>query len=70
MRIYHFDILEKDLNVIFCGINPAPMSHNKSNNFSSKSNRFWTVLHLAGFTPHKLEPQQSCPQESFRRPFC
>jgi double-stranded uracil-DNA glycosylase len=27
-------------------------------NFSNRSNRFWNVLHLAGFTDARLQPQE------------
>jgi G:T/U mismatch-specific DNA glycosylase len=40
--------------VIFCGINPAMSAALSGHHFSSGSNRFWRVLHLAGFTPHLI----------------
>jgi TDG/mug DNA glycosylase family protein len=45
------------LDVIFSGINPASTAAEAGHNFSSASNRFWRVLHLAGFTPMQLAPQ-------------
>ncbi|ASW73509.1 formamidopyrimidine-DNA glycosylase [Chryseobacterium piperi] len=50
------DIIAKDLNVIFCGINPGLKSAGDGLHFSGRSNRFWKVLHQAGFTPHQIEP--------------
>jgi G:T/U-mismatch repair DNA glycosylase len=47
---YEPDILVRDLDVIFCGVNPAVTAAVAGHNFSSRSNRFWTVLQLAGFT--------------------
>jgi TDG/mug DNA glycosylase family protein len=45
------DLLRKDLDVVFCGINPALTAAQAGHHFSSRSNRFWRVLYLAGFTP-------------------
>jgi double-stranded uracil-DNA glycosylase len=51
------DLLAKDLNVVFCGINPALSAARAGHHFSSVNNRFWRVLHLAGFTPHLIRPE-------------
>jgi len=48
------DLLSKNLDVVFCGINPALSAARAGHHFSSRSNRFWRVLHLAGFTPHLI----------------
>jgi TDG/mug DNA glycosylase family protein len=50
------DLLKKNLDVVFCGINPAQSAAQAGHHFSSPSNRFWWVLHLAGFTPHLIRP--------------
>jgi double-stranded uracil-DNA glycosylase len=55
---YEPDILAGDLDVIFCGLNPATTAATAGHNFSSRSNRFWTVLHLAGFTDVRLQPHE------------
>jgi len=54
---YEPDILGRGLDVIFCGLNPAASAAAAGHNFSNRSNRFWTVLHLAGFTDVRLQPQ-------------
>jgi len=54
---YETDILARGLNVIFCGLNPALSAVIAGHNFSNRTNRFWTVLHLAGFTNACLQPQ-------------
>jgi TDG/mug DNA glycosylase family protein len=54
---YKPDILGRGLDVIFCGLNPAASAAVAGHNFSNRSNRFWTVLHLAGFTDVQLQPQ-------------
>jgi double-stranded uracil-DNA glycosylase len=55
---YEPDILAGDLDVIFCGLNPATTAATAGHNFSSRSNRFWTVLHLAGLTDVRLQPHE------------
>jgi double-stranded uracil-DNA glycosylase len=52
------DLLESDLDILFCGINPALSAVRAGHHFSSGSNRFWKVLYLAGFTPHQLRPDE------------
>ncbi|MFP7654883.1 G/U mismatch-specific DNA glycosylase [Chryseobacterium proteolyticum] len=49
------DIIAKDLNIIFCGINPGLKSADDGHHFSGRSNRFWKVLHQSGFTPYQIE---------------
>ena len=56
MSEYDPDVLAKGLDVIFCGINPASTAAADGHNFSNRSNRFWPVLHLAGFTDIRLRP--------------
>ena len=51
------DLLRKDLDVVFCGINPALSAARAGHHFSSANNRFWRVLYLAGFTPHLILPE-------------
>jgi double-stranded uracil-DNA glycosylase len=54
---YSPDILAKGLDVVFCGLNPASTAAADGHNFSNRSNRFWLVLHRAGFTDRRLEPR-------------
>ncbi|MEY8760282.1 G/U mismatch-specific DNA glycosylase [Chryseobacterium tongliaoense] len=49
------DIIAKNLKVIFVGINPGLKSAADGHHFSGKSNRFWKVLYLSGFTPYQIE---------------
>ena len=51
------DLLATDLDVLFCGINPALSAARSGHHFSNKSNRFWRVLYLAGFTPHQVRAE-------------
>jgi TDG/mug DNA glycosylase family protein len=52
------DIIAEDLDVLFCGINPGLAAALAGHHFLGRSNRFWAVLHLAGFTPAEISPQR------------
>jgi TDG/mug DNA glycosylase family protein len=54
---YTPDILGDGLDIVFCGLNPAPSAVADGHNFSHPNNRFWSVLHLAGFTDRRLRPE-------------
>lgn len=51
------DILAQRLDVVFCGINPGTGSAALGQHFANRSNRFWRTVHLAGFTPHEIRPE-------------
>jgi TDG/mug DNA glycosylase family protein len=53
------DILDAGLRVVFCGLNPGLRSAAQQLPFANPTNRFWRVLHLAGFTPSLLVPARS-----------
>lgn len=53
------DVISTSLKVVFCGINPGMRSAAVGLHFATRSNRFWRVLHLAGFTPRQLEPEEA-----------
>jgi TDG/mug DNA glycosylase family protein len=57
MRDHLPDIMAEHLSVVFCGINPASTAAEAGRHFVSPSNRFWRVLHLAGFTPVQIKPE-------------
>ena len=50
------DILTEGLDVVFCGLNYAASAVKDGYHFSHRNNRFWPVLHLAGFTDCRLQP--------------
>jgi TDG/mug DNA glycosylase family protein len=52
------DILAHGLRVVFCGLNPGLSSAAQGLPFANPTNRFWRVLHLAGFTPSALMPAE------------
>src|SRR5271154_1440733 len=53
------DVISTSLNVVFCGINPGMRSATVGLHFANRSNRFWRVLHLAGFTARQLKPEEA-----------
>lgn len=52
------DIIVPGLRVLFCGINPGVAAAAGGHHFIGRGNRFWRVLHDAGFTPHRMDPAQ------------
>jgi TDG/mug DNA glycosylase family protein len=52
------DVLAPGLGVLFCGINPGLYSAATGCHFARPGNRFWPALHLAGFTPRRLAPDE------------
>jgi TDG/mug DNA glycosylase family protein len=52
------DVLEPDLRVVFCGINPGFVSAAAGAHFANPRNDFWRLLHDAGFTPRLLAPDE------------
>jgi TDG/mug DNA glycosylase family protein len=53
------DILAPNLRVVFCGLNPGLTSAVLGQHFAGRGNRFWKTLHLAGFTPEQIAPENS-----------
>ena len=53
------DVISTSLSVVFCGINPGMRSAAVGRHFANRTNRFWQVLHLAGFTDRQLEPEEA-----------
>lgn len=66
MTPYEPDILAEGLDVVFCGINPASTAAADGHNFSNGTNRFWQLLHLAGFTDKRLRPEDERQLLSYR----
>ena len=57
MTDYQPDILARNLDTVFCGINPATSAAQSGHTMTNPSKRFWTVLHLTGFTDVRLRPE-------------
>ena len=52
------DVIGPGLAVLFCGINPGLWSAAVGRHFARPGNRFWKVLHGAGFTDRLLDPSE------------
>lgn len=52
------DLIDYDLKILFCGINPGLYSGATGFHFARPGNRFWKVLHLSGFTGRQLDPSE------------
>ncbi len=52
------DVIAPNLRVLFCGINPGLYSGYTGHHFARPGNRFWPTLHVAGFTPRLLQPDE------------
>src|SRR5258707_12058532 len=50
------DLVAPSLRVVFCGINPGLYTAAIGHHFGRPGNRFWKVIHLAGFTAAQLTP--------------
>lgn len=57
------DVIGKELDILFCGINPGLYSGATGHHFARPGNRFWKALHLSGLTPGCWSPGRSsnCP---------
>jgi TDG/mug DNA glycosylase family protein len=52
------DVIARDLDVLFCGVNPGLWTAAVGHHFARPGNRFWKALHLAGFTDRLLSPDE------------
>ena len=52
------DVLAPGLHAVFCGINPGRASAAAGAAFANPRNDFWRLLHVAGFTPRQLAPEE------------
>jgi TDG/mug DNA glycosylase family protein len=52
------DVIARDLDVLFCGINPGLYTAAAQQHFGRPGNRFWQTLHRAGFTPRLFHPSE------------
>jgi TDG/mug DNA glycosylase family protein len=52
------DVLAPGLRCVFCGINPGRVSAAAAAHFANPRNDFWRLLHDAGFTPRRFDPQE------------
>ena len=52
------DVLGRDLDVVFCGINPGRFSDAARAHFANPRNDFWRLLEASGFTPRLFDPSE------------
>lgn len=52
------DLLAPGLDVIFVGAAPSRWSEQAGHYYAGPNNRFWLLLHQAGFTPRRLRPEE------------
>ncbi|KAF9515095.1 hypothetical protein BS47DRAFT_1328366 [Hydnum rufescens UP504] len=52
------DIIDEELNILFCGINPGETSSRRGHHFARPGNRFWPALYAGGLTERKLLPEE------------
>ena len=51
------DVIARNLDVLFCGVNPGLWTAAVGHHFARPGNRFWKALHLSGFTERLLGPE-------------
>src|SRR5437763_10686830 len=51
------DVLDVELRVVFCGINPGRVSAEAGAHFANPRNDFWRLLHAAKFTSRVYAPE-------------
>lgn len=52
------DLIDYNLKILFCGINPGMWSGATGFHFAKLGNRFWKALYLGGFTTRLLHPSE------------
>jgi TDG/mug DNA glycosylase family protein len=52
------DYLEKDLDIVFVGLNPSLYSAQAGHYFANPRNRFWAALNRSGLIGQDLSPEQ------------
>lgn len=53
-----FDHIQPNLDILFVGFNPSIRSGETGHHFANPTNRFWTILHKAGLTERKYQPEE------------
>lgn len=52
------DVLAPDLDLVFCGTAPSPVSFRARAYYANPGNSFWTTLHKVGLLPERFEPSR------------
>ncbi len=51
--------IQRDVTVLFCGINPGRVSATAGYHYANPANLFWRGLYEGGLTPYQLRPQET-----------
>jgi TDG/mug DNA glycosylase family protein len=60
------DVLKDNLDVVFCGTAKGKASARLGYYYAGPGNKFYGVLHEAGFTPNKLRPEECYEINQFK----
>lgn len=60
------DVLSHNLDVVFCGTAKGEASAKKGFYYAGPGNKFYSILHSAGFTQTKLEPSDCFDINQYR----
>lgn len=52
------DVLQRDLEVVFCGIAAGDESAKRGAYYAGPGNQFWAALYRMGFTPRRFRPEE------------
>jgi len=50
------DLLQANLNIVFCGTAPGTVSAQRGAYYANAGNAFWRTLFEVGLTPHQVSP--------------
>ena len=59
------DILEANLQIVFCGSAAGAASSRAGAYYAGPGNKFWPILHQIGLTPHLLAPKEFAELPNF-----
>ena len=51
------DLLQANLNIVFCGTAPGTVSAQRGAYYANAGNAFWRTLFEVGLTPHQVSPK-------------
>jgi double-stranded uracil-DNA glycosylase len=60
------DIVAPDPVVVFCGLAGAHSTKLRDHYYETPGNSFWELLHLSGFSPRRLRPEQDATVVTLR----
>ena len=52
------DVLAPDLDIVFCGLAVGECAALRGHHHAGRGDSFWQLLHAAGLTPRRLEPDE------------